>query len=192
MDDIWITTISFTRLRWEKTSHEDRVKYALTTLDEVAGGDNEFYFVREQLRLLLQNRKRYSSDMLIFASCIYYGIAAVYRSSRDSNQLVLPQSSYIRRLSLNVNNKPNIESSHSDYLRKRVSVLSDRERLVNVLSDEIHVKSGVSGGKIIGGSENTEDIANSIQSFMISLLLSKNEDIVALFPVHNIKATDLL
>ena len=136
----------------KKPSREDRVDYAVSTLDEVVGDGNELFFVREQLRLLLQSRKRYSSDLLIFASCIYYGIAAVYRSSRDSNQLVLPQSSYIRRLSLNVNNKPNIESSHLDYLRKRVSVLSDRERLVNVLSDEILVKNGVSykGGKITG------------------------------------------
>ena len=107
---------------------------------------------------------------------IYYGNAAVYRSLRDSNKLVLPHPSYIRRLSLNVNTEPNIESNHLDYLRKRVSVLSDRERLVNVLLDEIHMKSGVSykGGKITaGGSENTEGIANSIQAFIKTSLLSK-------------------
>ena len=53
---------------------EERLEYALTSLDEVAGDDNEIFFVREQLRLLLQIRKIFDSCIyirLILDSCIY-------------------------------------------------------------------------------------------------------------------------
>lgn len=81
-----------------------------------------------------------------------------------------------------------------DYLKQRIDGLNDDEKLINVLLDEIHVKSAMSykGGKVTGSASNSEEIADSLQAFMITSLRSGYKDVVSLFPVKNITGLDLL
>jgi len=102
--------------------------------------------------------------------------------------VVLPHPKYVCKLAGNSN------SNNVDCLKQRIDGLNDDEKLINVLLDETHVKSAMSykGGKVTGSASNSEEIADSLQAFMITSLRSGYKDVVSLFPVKNITGLDLL
>ncbi|KAF2887282.1 hypothetical protein ILUMI_18892 [Ignelater luminosus] len=81
-----------------------------------------------------------------------------------------------------------IDESHKNYLAEKIKHLSDREKYVHVLLDEIYIKSHVSykGGKIEGldsqrlndnlNGNGSSEIATTVQTFMLSSIFSKNKD----------------
>jgi len=71
--------------------------------------------------------------------------------------------------------------------------MSDDERIVNLLLDEIHVSPTLSykSGTLYGVSSNSMAPATSLQAFMITSLKSSDKDIVALYPVRNMNAETL-
>jgi len=72
------------------------------------------------------------------------------------------------------------------FLQKKASYHGENEMIVNLMLDEIHVKSKLSfrGGKLIGQATNLEeDQANSIQCFMVSSIRSDHKLVVGMFPV---------
>ena len=78
-------------------------------------------------------------------------------------------------------------------MRENVANLKSEEKLVNLLLDEIHVKKSLTykGGRLYGGSVNSNKPATTIQAFMISSLLSKTKHVAALYPVCNLTADTL-
>nr|CAI5870327.1 unnamed protein product [Callosobruchus analis] len=70
--------------------------------------------------------------------------------------------------------------------------LASHEKLINILFDEIHIAPKVEykGGVLRGLTEKNE-VANKIQAFMLSSVFSKNEDIIALYPVKK-KSSEML
>ena len=61
---------------------------------------------------------------------------------------------------------------------------------MNVLFDEIHIKPKLEyrGGRLVGAATEQKLIANKIQAFMLTSLYSKNQDVIALYPVKQISA----
>ena len=177
----------------------DKRKYAVSLLEEiyedtVAPTSSKFNFIKEQLDLLEMNPPRYSPELLVFASTMFYSNPSAYRYIRDSDYISLPHPDYLRKLSCNCQiNSTGFNDSHKRYLQQHLSGLSEEKKLVNLLIDEIHVKSKLSykAGKITGAASNNADIANSLQVFMISSLRSSYKDIVALYPVKNMTALNL-
>lgn len=78
------------------------------------------------------------------------------------------------------------------YLAKRVGKLSDAERHVNVIFDEIYVakKAEYSGGKVVGLTEDG-DVAGRVLCFMASSVHGKYCDIVGIYPVARLTADRL-
>ena len=152
-------------------------------------------FIKELLVLINSSKNKYSAECLIFACSMYFSSPSSYCFLRNSGYITLPHPNYIRKLSSNSEiDSPGCEESHKRYLQQHLCALKEEERLVNFMLDEIHIKSllGYKGGKMKGSATNTSGLANSLQAFMVSSLRSSYKDIVALYPVKNITADNLL
>ena len=127
----------------------DKVSRAFAMLDEEMeekSGINisKYDRLKEQILLLGSSRNRYSPELLILACKFFYHSPSSYDFVRKSMFLTLPNSDYIRKLTLSSNiNTPGINCQHINYLKHRLSGLREDEKLVNVLLDEIHVKQNL-------------------------------------------------
>ena len=150
-------------------------------------------FFKEQLLLLNQKRLRYSPDMISWCAKLYFTFPGAYNLLRESKVLTVPHQSYLKKLT-SFCNSIYTDNVHTEYLKEKAALLEEHERTVNLLLDEIYVKPMVSykAGRIIGTSENSNSEATTILAFMISSVLSKNKDIIALYPVRNLTLEILL
>ena len=183
----------------------DKLEYCISVLHEIlekrATDENEsisskvLWFCTEQLALVSQKRKKYSPDFLIWACTVYYSSPSCYKLLRSSGIMNLPHPDYLRKLALKHGKfGSGLQSEHILYLKEIISCLKEKEKLVNVLLDEIHVQKRMSykGGQLHGASTNSTDVATTIQVFMITSPLSSYKHVVALFPVCNLTTDTLL
>lgn len=162
---------------------------SLTICDETDEDQKKkLTFLLDQFKLIFLSIPRYTSDILIFSSMMVYTYPSAYSFLRNSQNLTLPHPVYLKSFC-----KGNLRCGvNHQYLTHKFSKLESHEKYVNVLLDEIHVKPSLTykGYKIDGIADNnptthnkTPVLAKCMQAFMISSLLSKNKDIVALYPV---------
>ena len=111
-------------------------------------------------------------------------------------KLILPHPGSLRKLSTVFNVNPGVEGvEHAKYLKYRASQLTEKQRYVVLQLDEIHVNASLAfkSGCITGAAVNAEQtLAHSVQGFMISSMFGNAKEVVALCPVKDLTATDLL
>lgn len=80
------------------------------------------------------------------------------------------------------------DSKFLNYISKVVQNLDEREKIIALLMDEIHLKSffDYKGGNIVGGSYNNEKAAKTAYVFIIRSLLSKFKEVAHILPVCTI------
>lgn len=86
------------------------------------------------------------------------------------------------------------KSVHEEYLKQKCQNMNERERNVILMIDEIHVanKMAYKEGKLEGSASNSSlTEASTAQVFMISSILSKYKDVVAIIPMKNMNANML-
>jgi len=83
--------------------------------------------------------------------------------------------------------------SNKPYFQRRLATLNEQQRYVTLIIDEIYIASKLEycGGKFVGFSENSDTLASTVLSFMISSIAGDYRDIVSLFPVRKLN-TDFL
>lgn len=145
---------------------------------------------------MLNARKiTYSPDILVWASTIFFTFPGAYCLLQESKILTLPSPRHLKRLLIKVgSNSSGLEDSHLNYLIEKQKLMTDKEKHVVPILDEIYVKSEVSykGGKIesFASASRTNDekmLATTIQAFMISSIVSNHKDIIGLFPISTLK-----
>ena len=144
-------------------SDNSLLKNAITLLKKMSAEENQEirYFLIQQLELLNTKPKQrgFSSDSLIMAFSLHFKSPNVYEFLRNSI-LILPSARLLRKLPGNIS--PHFEDLDANsYLKKKAQRLEDKELFVNLLLDEIHVKSLLTykNGKLIGSTE--KDIATT-------------------------------
>jgi len=119
---------------------------------------------------------------------------SAYFFLRDSC-LLLPHPTYLRTLSSCFEVDTGTEcNEHIAYLTEKARLLTERERYVTLLLDEIYVNPKVSykAGTVAGFAENGDMVhATTVQAFMISSILSNKKDMAALVPIKNLTAAYL-
>ena len=155
-------------------------------------------FISEQFKLMLQNpsRYRYSTDLIILASIFFSISPHAYKFVRNSRMIILPHPQTIKKICAKYETNPIIEQNDANflkYVRNRFNCLEEKERLVILLLDEIHVKPmfDFKGGNIVGAAYNSEMAAKTAFVFMIKSLLSDYKEVAHILPVCRIEAEQL-
>lgn len=153
-------------------------------------------FLEEQIGLLLTEAPRYSSRMLVWACTLSFTNTAGYTALRNSNVLTLPNKRYLDTFKIKLGcDNSGISEKHYAYLSKKKSCLNDNELFVNLLLDEVYVKRDVTykAGKIKGMvvKKSGPEAEETVQTFMISSIMSNYKDVVGLFPQTHVSGEGL-
>ena len=165
-----------------------------TDEDEDSPLKGRLQFLIEQLQLLFSSAKRYSCETLLWAFQTFTSAPQTYSLIR-STFLTLPHPSYLKKIMsvFNIDSGLKNESGHEEYLKQKCQKLSQAERTVILMVDEIHVSNQMSykQGRLVGTAVNCSVIsdASTAQVFMISSLMCKSKDVVAIIPVKNLTAS---
>lgn len=187
-------------------SVQDNLDEINRLVDDIAGRfeDNKIIdklmFCKQQLKLAVSSKVSYCATSLAWFASVFFAFPGAYKKIRQSNFLTMPHPAYLKTFTSKLGvGKSGIDDSHWKYLRKKVALLSDNERLCNLLLDEVYVKPELSyrGGKLEGVALNSNidkndvTLATTVQTFMISSIVKKNKEIVGLFPCTNLTANYL-
>ncbi len=151
-------------------------------------------FLSEQLSLVItpKNARKYSADLLAAALMWKTTSTSLYRQLIREDCLTLPSIGHLTRLSKALTTGTGLSKSSSAYLKARCEKLNNRERIVILMLDEIYCaeRAEYAGGKFFGGGE-TSEMCKTVLSFMIKSIGGKYSDMVALFPVKNLDASQI-
>ncbi|XP_040073973.1 uncharacterized protein LOC115329107 [Ixodes scapularis] len=149
------------------------------------------HFLREQFNLLStkKERRRYSVDFMVF-SCILFTISPhAYKYICSSGNISLPHPMIIRSvcLSSGMNPQPLPQSAtFLSYAAKRISDLDDKQRLVTVMVDEVHIKPFLDykGSSTTDVALNSPEVASSVLVFTVQSLTCQFKEVVHIIPVQ--------
>jgi len=162
------------------------LEHHLTTASECS---DEFLpllkFILEQLKLCQTPKqgRRYSVQVITTAFLWQLTSTALYKKLRS--MFILPSLSRLRQLSTCIS----VKSGQVDlsYLKVRISNLSDHEKKVVLLIDEIYTAQRVeySNGSFIGLNKDGVP-SKTVVAFMVQSISGKYKDVVCLIPINRI------
>lgn len=166
-------------------------------LDKLIEGSDDkafFQFVKSQIHLVSsRDRLRYKPEDLLFFSLVQIISPAAYRFMRESGNLLMPHQSTIRRLCSSLNVGPELEKLDSNflcYIKNKVPLLQSQDMIVTLMVDEIYIKQYLDykGGNVVGNAFDSQELASSAHTFMISSIMSSYKDVVHILPVRTVTA----
>jgi hypothetical protein len=159
----------------------------LNSIDDLHNSSH-FQFLMAQLEMLLtpSNRLQYTKYSLIFAAELLCTSPAAYRMLRGSRTIILPKQQLIRDL-MN-------RSLQDSNLQAALSELKPEQRLVNVVFDEVKLKSvhRFTGGHVSGHeAKKPQKLATSALAFELICHYGGPRFTVRVIPVANLDAKQL-
>jgi len=145
-------------------------------------------FVVEQLNLALvpKNGRRYSSRTITTAFLWQLSSSCLYKKLRGL--LILPSISLLRKFSTDLA----VESATFDlaYLKQRSVSLTEQERLVVLMMDEVYTAQRVeyTNGTFVGLTEEGSP-AKTVLAFMVQSICGNYKDVVCLVPVDKLDSS---
>jgi len=177
----------------------DKIYNAIQLLEEAREEMNEeeqskkIEFLTEQIQLASKEprSRRYSSSLTVTAAAWKISSPALYRQITESNTLSLPSSKHLDRLTSQLGTETGLTESSMRYLKARISSLSERERLVCLMIDEVYCEKRVEfvGGKLFG-AEN-DNYTKTLLCYMIRGVAGSYQDMVAMIPTAKIDSKKL-
>jgi hypothetical protein len=165
----------------------NKALHELYIIDDLHNSSH-FQFLMAQLEMLLTpaNKLRYTKYSLIFAAELLCLSPAAYRMLRGSRTIILPKQQVIRDLMS--------RSLQDSSLQTVLNELRPEQRLVNVLFDEVKLKSVLrfTAGHVAGHAANEpEKLATSALAFELVCHCGGPRFIVRVVPVANLDAKQL-
>lgn len=147
----------------------------------------------DQLSLINKKRKMYSLSSTLFSLIIYCQSSSTYDRLKDF--LILPTKRHLQQISADLNVFPNNNiTEENTYLSYLSSNLTDQEKVVCLLVDEIYIKTGLQykAKNVTGYAENNaSEFAKTIQTFMISSPFGHFKEVIRLVPVQKMTGNQL-
>ena len=146
-------------------------------------------FISEQLKSLFITKKQrhYSVEMLVLSYIMHATSSKAYERLCQEQIIILPSVKMLRKIIMNLDQRTELDNS--DYLNIRFSQLNCFDRNVLLMIDEIYLSKCVesSGGQVFGLTESCAVAAKTL-CFMIKSLCSGYQNMVAIYPIKNLKA----
>lgn len=177
----------------EGNNQSDVIDHAVILLKSVLSDLEEEHqrklsFIIEQMELLLKEprRRRYSSFTIACAIMWQNTSAALYNQLLGEGILTLPAVGYLKQLSSALAVETGLSQSTMNYLKRRATNLSAREKMVTVILDEVYCAKRVefAGGKVFG--LEGESASKTLLCFMITSIAGRYRDMVAMHPISKI------
>ena len=132
--------------------------------------------------------RRYSADILSCSALWKNTSPALYRQILQNEVLTLPSKSLLEKLTSAFSVDSGMSDATERYLKMRFSKLNDREKVVNLIVDEVYSSKRVeySGGKIYG-YEN-QAVTKTVLCFMIASVGGRYHDVVCMCPIDKLDA----
>ena len=148
----------------------------------------EFFIEQVKLCQTEANGRRYSTTTITQSFLWQMTSTALYKRLQDF--FVLPSISRLRQLSRSTS--VDLEDINISFLKTKSSALSDKEKIVTLLIDEVYTAQKVEyeNGKFIGMTSDGQ-IAKTVLTFMIQSISSKYKDVVCMVPVMNLTSKHL-
>ena len=173
----------------------DIIEYCVSLLNEkIPELDEEIApkvnFAAEQLKLAITPLKarRYPPSILTTTVLWKMTSSALYKQVHKEGILTIPAPNYLDKLTKPFTAETGFPESTKKYLRARFSRLSDREKVVNLILDEVYNSHRVeySGGTFYGFENNK--VTKTLLCFMIKSVGGKYMDVVCMVPLTRIDA----
>ena len=147
-------------------------------------------FAAEQLKLALKSSRgrRYSPTLL--TTCVLWKMTspALYKQIDKEGVLSIPSPKYIDKLAKPFKPETGFPESTKKYLKARFVNLTDREKVVNLILDEVYCAHRVEyKGGTFYGYENSK-VTKTLLCFMIKSVGGKYMDVVCMVPLDKIDA----
>ena len=176
--------IVFLAKRLEEISNQDDITEDLSM---------KLKFWAEQIQLSMKEKKarRYNPGILAMATMWLNNSPSLYKQILQEDLLALPSQGHLRRLTQALNVSTGISAETVDYIKARVKGLSEREKIVVQMMDEIHTAQRVeyAGGRVEG--MKGDNATKTLLGVMIKSVASKFAEVIALSPMVNLKSSDL-
>lgn len=149
---------------------------------------SQLSFINGQLKLIHSKKKKYTMDDFFMAMTIFMYSPSCYNVIRDNGFVILPHESTIYKLKAVQNIGANSVQSNENYFSNISSNLEEHEKIVIIQIDEIYLKTKCQykAKNLTGYADNSNDLAKTMLSFMISSVFGPMKEIVKLIPVHNL------
>ena len=152
--------------------------------------DSFLSFVMEQLKIRSAPKaSRRFSPSLIIQAFIWHSLSpALYRKLCDF--FCLPSERRLQQLSCR--NDVSLNNMDMEYITFRIKNLSDRDRIVTLIIDEIYTAARIEfhNGRFIGMTEDG-NVSKTVLAFMVESLTSKYRDVVKLIAVDSLTSQQL-
>ena len=157
-------------------------------LDEETGKKISFLIEQLKLSIVHKNARRYSSNLLCMSVLWDCASPALYKQISQEGVLTTPTPKHVQRLKVPFSAESGMTESNKRYLQTRFNSLSDREKVVNLILDEVYSAKKVEyqNGKFYGYENQT--VTKTLLGFMIKSVGGKFMDIVCLFPIDQLNA----
>ena len=134
---------------------------------------------------------RYSSSLLAYALMWENTSPALYQQMIKENLLCLPSVRHLHSLSKGFAVETGLNKTTESYLAARVNLLSERERNVVLVIDEIYTaqRAEYHCGKLYG--YDSQQLTKTLLCFMVSSVACQYRDVVCIMPVVNLTAAIL-
>ena len=177
------------------TNSENTIKHCSQLLTEITPNLEEetgkkISYLTEQLNLSIvhKNARRYSSDLLCQAVLWDCTSPALFKQIHHEGLLTIPTPKHVQRLKVPFSAESGLTESNKRYLTARIANLSEREKNVNLILDEVYSSKRVeySNGTFFGYENGT--VTKTLLGFMLKSVGGKYMDIVCLFPIDKLDA----
>uniref|UniRef100_A0A1B0GH08 Putative transposase n=1 Tax=Lutzomyia longipalpis TaxID=7200 RepID=A0A1B0GH08_LUTLO len=173
----------------------DNIKSALHVAEEDFHHLANLEFLLNQVELIIGKTRNYNKTTLILSFVTDIHSSATYRILR--NTFILPTERHLKNITNSLNVSPDCADNNDNYLRGITKNLSEMEKKMTLVVDEIYVKEKIEykSGKLYGFTnqkeEKDQEVAKTILAFMLKSTFGHFEEVFQLIPSKKLIGDDL-
>lgn len=168
------------------TQSTNLLEKAIPDLSDQAARKISFSIEQIKLALSAPGQRRYSSSLLAMSAMWLAASTSCYKVIEQDDVMTLPTQRHIQHVCSSMTHGAGFSVQTIEYLSKRASNLTDQEKKVSVILDEVYNAKRVEYvGGCFAGLEDGQ-ITKTMLGFMVTSICGSYRDVVSLVPVSKL------